>query len=71
MQWVYRNAARDGDVAVLKRQLELGCAVDTMDVEGNTALMLAADKGHAVVLEAIVALKLECPRPHPAATRAH
>ena len=57
VEWVYRSAAKEGDAATVKRQLELGCAVNCKDVEHHTALMLAAEKGHLECVKAITAAK--------------
>ena len=52
--WVLRNAARDGLVEVVESQLKLGCPVNSPDVNGHTALLLAAEAGHLEVVQALL-----------------
>jgi len=49
-----RRAADQGDLPALRRALALGAAVDCVDCSGFTALHLAAEKGHAEVVEALL-----------------
>jgi ankyrin repeat protein len=49
------DATRAGDVGALRTALAAGFDVDTVDLDGNSALMLAAYHGHAE----LVALLLE------------
>lgn len=55
VDWVLRNAARDGLTEVVASQLELGTAVDSLDVSGNTALLLASEAGHLEVVKRLLA----------------
>lgn len=52
--WVLRNAARDGLTEVVESQLKLGCPVNSPDVNGHTALLLAAEAGHLEVVQALL-----------------
>jgi len=45
-----RQAALDGNRAVVKDFLEQGISVDAVDVEGHTALIFAAFNGHSEIL---------------------
>ena len=45
-----RQAALDGNRAMVKNFLEQGISVDAVDVEGHTALMFAAFNGHSEIL---------------------
>ena len=42
----WEDAARAGDVSSLERLLSAGADINTRDVQGHTALMLAALEGH-------------------------
>lgn len=46
-----RNAARNGDAAMLRTFLDAGVPVDVVGEEGDTFLMLAAYHGHAEVVQ--------------------
>jgi len=50
-----REAAREGDLATLKRLVEEGVDVDAANPYGATALAYACDKGHLEVVEFLVA----------------
>jgi hypothetical protein len=52
--WVLRNAARDGEAQLLAAQLELGADVNSADVEGNTALLLASEYGHLACVQQLL-----------------
>jgi ankyrin repeat protein len=47
-------AAARGDVAMLEALLEAGSSVATEDSVGNTALMLACERGHSQVVERLL-----------------
>ena len=55
VDWVLRNAARDGLTEVVTSQLALGTAVDSLDVNGNSALLLASESGHAEAVKQLLA----------------
>ena len=45
------NAAREGNIAIVKALLDKGIDVNEKDREGKTALMLATGNGHTEVVE--------------------
>ena len=51
----WEQAARSGDVAVLRRMLRSGHAVDSIDGHGLTALMRAAHEGRADAVTLLIA----------------
>jgi ankyrin repeat protein len=50
----WERAARMGDVAALRTEIDAGADVDALDRYGQTALMLAARHGHAEAVELLV-----------------
>lgn len=50
-----RYAASKGDNSKVRQMLRQGFAVDSSDYDGRTALMLASAKGHAEVLNSLLA----------------
>lgn len=45
-----RQAALDGIISEVDKQLEAGCEVDALDPDGHTALMFAAFNGHSEIV---------------------
>jgi ankyrin repeat protein len=52
-QW--EKAAIDGDLDTIESQIEAGSDVDAKDKYGQTALMLAAVRGHEAVVQRLIA----------------
>ncbi|MGH9861256.1 MAG: ankyrin repeat domain-containing protein, partial [Candidatus Acidiferrales bacterium] len=50
----FERAATAGDVPALEAQLAAGADVNAKDRYGQTALMLAAHRGHLVAVEALL-----------------
>lgn len=51
-QW--ERAAVDGDVAAIRTMLNVGAAIDARDRYGQTALMLAAHRGHDALVQVLI-----------------
>ena len=51
----WKAAARAGNVEAMERLLEQGADIDALDEHGQTALMLAAMRGHTAVARFLVA----------------
>ncbi len=49
-----RQAALDGDEAMVKNLIEAGTNVNALDVEGHTALMFAAFNGHSNIAQLLL-----------------
>jgi len=49
-----RQAALDGELEIVEELLDAGIAVNAIDKEGHTALMLAAFNGHSDILLALI-----------------
>lgn len=54
MRPAFERAAQTGDVSGLEAELDSGADVDSLDAHGQTALMLAAHKGHLDVVQRLV-----------------
>lgn len=50
----WRKAAIDGDLTVIQAGLEAGADVDAKDKYGQTALMLAAPRGHEAIVRRLI-----------------
>lgn len=50
----FLNAAASGDVATVKKQISAGADINVKSYRGETAVMLAAMKGHTKVVEVLV-----------------
>ena len=54
MRQDWARAARTGDAAEVARLLDGGCEIDALDRYGQTALMLAALRGHVDVVRLLI-----------------
>jgi ankyrin repeat protein len=52
---VWESAVRNGDVDAVRELIRAGADVDARDRYGQTALMLAAQRGHHEIVELLVA----------------
>jgi len=50
----FLNAAKSGDVQIVKNYIESGVDLDEADANGNTALMLASMAGHLKVVNILL-----------------
>jgi len=50
----WEQAARDGNASSLARQIASGCAINSLDHYGQSALMLAARSGHLDAVQVLV-----------------
>ncbi|MDH3240362.1 MAG: ankyrin repeat domain-containing protein [Alphaproteobacteria bacterium] len=50
----WRKAAIEGDLATIDAQIEAGADVDAKDKFGQTALMLAAPRGHEAIVRRLI-----------------
>ena len=50
----WEDAARSGDARALAEQLAVGAAVDALDRYGQSALMLAAVRGHLAAVRVLI-----------------
>lgn len=51
----FYSAARSGNVALVKSYLQQGQPVSSRDVKGNTALVIAAGRGHSDIIKILLA----------------
>jgi len=58
----FAQAATDGDLSLVKRYTEIGGDIDTLDSQGRTALVRAAENGHEDTVKHLIehGAKLEC-----------
>ncbi len=50
----WERAAREGDAAVLRREIAAGADVDALDRHGQSAVMLAAHRGHLEAVRVLI-----------------
>jgi ankyrin repeat protein len=54
MDLAWENAATDGDVESVRQLLQASADINSRDRHGNTALMLAAHRGHGALVELLI-----------------